>query len=601
MKRNQRQNSKQMVYLALTGQEEYWGVNKPIMFLGSWCLDYEKRSSWCTLNGTMMPSPFSSAKEAENAYDEVDDIYEKILPLVVKSLNEIHGLTYSLRFWRIVIGPWLQNYISVVYDRYTHVKRAIELYPNFTTTVVSKQSYITPASSLDFACRVFEDGYNLQLYSRIFSFLGFSFPEVDDESPATNKLYKRLTKQTWKHRAMRIATKIYVRITDVCCPRRVVFRSTYFPMHSELQVMRNSSDKILIVKDRETEPLEEQYDEALRSNVKVNIIEGDEFIACVSQLLPFDIPKCFIEGFDETCGLAKKKYPKKAMVIFSANAWYYDEIFKVWSAKRAEQGATLLGTQHGGNYGALKRMASAKHEMTIVDKYYSWGWKNEENKAEVLPMPATKLMQLQPTGANNQKEGVLWVATTVPRYVMQFPNVPYYFQCYLEMQLTFLKALPSGVVSKLYFRAHYQDNGWGVVSRLQELDATLKVDELNVPFRESLERCRLYVCDHLSTTFIEALAANKPTILFWDSSTNVLRAEAKPYFNLLREQGILFDTPEAAAEAVSYVYDDVELWWDNIERQRAVQDFCSHFAQTSTNETSIWVDEIHRVATQAKM
>jgi len=78
----------------------------------------------------------------------------------------------------------------------------------------------------------------------------------------------------------------------------------------------------------------------------------------------------------------------------------------------------------------------------------------------------------------------------------------------------------------------------------------------------SLENCRLYVCDHLSTTFAEALAANKPTVLFCNPETNRLRLDAQPYFDLLRNSGILFDTPETAASAVAAVYGDVEAWWN---------------------------------------
>ena len=52
-------------------------------------------------------------------------------------------------------------------------------------------------------------------------------------------------------------------------------------------------------------------------------------------------------------------------------------------------------------------------------------------------------------------------------------------------------------------------------------------------FFKSLSEKKLYVCDHFSTTYAEALAANVPTILFWNPEFNELRPETRLYFDLL--------------------------------------------------------------------
>ena len=75
----------------------------------------------------------------------------------------------------------------------------------------------------------------------------------------------------------------------------------------------------------------------------------------------------------------------------------------------------------------------------------------------------------------------------------------------------------------------------------------LAVEDWSTPFLQSLERCRVYVADHLETTYIEALAANKPTILFYDPAQYRIREEAKPYYDGLASAGILHTDPESAA------------------------------------------------------
>jgi putative transferase (TIGR04331 family) len=146
------------------------------------------------------------------------------------------------------------------------------------------------------------------------------------------------------------------------------------------------------------------------------------------------------------------------------------------------------------------------------------------------------------------------------------------------------------------FRPHRETYEWGILERMKDCAPNIRIDSWDVPFQESLDNCRLYVCDHLSTTFIEALAANKPTVLYWSPEANRLRPEAQPYFELLKEAGVLFDTPEAAASAVATVYDDVATWWNEPQRQVAIRKFCERFARTSPDAITIWSNELTRVS-----
>ena len=42
--------------------------------------------------------------------------------------NEIHNVDHSLRYWRILIGPWLGYFIHILFDRWIMLKRAITEY-----------------------------------------------------------------------------------------------------------------------------------------------------------------------------------------------------------------------------------------------------------------------------------------------------------------------------------------------------------------------------------------------------------------------------------------------------------------------------------------
>jgi len=583
-------------YLATTAQDYLWQTDEKIVFLGDWCLLHTRRSLWKGIDGQVMINCFSEDESSHEAYGYVREVYESVLPQLAEVLNSVHGTDFSLRYWRILLGPWLQSYLTATYDRYRHIEHALSEFPRLTTTVLSEDSFETPSDTLSYVTNLFEDSFNLQIYSKIFRFFGKDFPKVSINCQESS-LYNKLARISWKHKAVNAFSKLYMRVLSKYSS--VVFRSTYFPFSSEIAFLRVFMGRVALMKVKSESKVGVEYNSNIRENIKKVSFGEDDFLKCLSEMLFADIPKCFVEDYQAIGKEGVRGYPNSAKVIFSANSWYYDEVFKSWSAKRAEKGALLLGTPHGGGYGAEFDIFGEEHEVSIVDYYYSWGWSKEGHAAKVIPMPASKLMNIEECGASNVKEGILWVATVGPRYLIEFNDVPRLFPAYMSWQKRFLEAVPHVLLSEVLLRAHYQDNGWGLVSRLKEVEPSLKVDSWSVPFRKRLDQCRLYVCDHLSTTFIEALAANKPTILFWDPDANKLRSEAEPYFELLRKVGVLFDNPESASEAVSHAYADVELWW-NDDRQKAVKEFCSQFARTSPDAIKLWEEEIRRVILESE-
>lgn len=580
-------------FLATTALEEFWDISKPMLFLGDWCQVYERKSVWGALAYKILDTPYDSPEAAHETFHRVDEIYERVLPVLGAALNSIHGKDYSLRSWRILVGPWLQLYLSATYDRFIHIKHALALYPNFTTLTLSEKSFVVPSDTLDFACSLSEDSYNLQIFTKILTALGRTFP-CKEMQISQNPLYGTLLSNSWKRRIVSNVARLYAGISARLFPA-VLLRNSYFSKQVELKLAIRNVCRILPMWNQVSQQSLSQYDGEKRKALQ-NLEFGEgEYETCLSSMLFSDVPQCFIEQFEAIGNDAHRNYPKKTGAIFSANAWYYDEAFKQWAAFSAENGTLLLGTQHGGNYGALANMASENHETAIVDRYYSWGWAREDCTATVVPMPATKLVGRKKIDPDNRKNGILWVATSAPRYLVQYPFVPMHFHDYIAWQNRFAKALPQRIISEVRFRPHYQSNGWGVVERIRECIPNIQVESWKITFQESLVNCRLYVCDHLSTTFVEALAANKPTILFWSPLANKLRPEAQSYYDLLRAVGILFDAPEDAAMAINSVYDDVETWWNNDERQASVEKFCRQFARTSPDAVTQWGEQLNRM------
>lgn len=585
---NIKNRSEEKVFLALTALEDFREPTPRLILLNHSCLSPLNLKHYELLN-----PPFGTFQKAEEAFETVNALYENALPKLVESLNLVHRVNYGNRFWRIVIGPWLRYYISSTYDRYSHLKIATIHYPNFRTILLSEDSYVNSQDTLEFVCNLREDAFNLQIYSRILRSLDAKFPckSFIKKEDLNLKIKPAITVlDNIKNLISRLTS-----LVAVSTKQSIILKSSYFAKSAELRFFIKSFGKVISIFDQPVESGSPNEKKIRKNLIELNLGES-EFEICLSHLINFDIPKSFIENFEMISVDKYKIYPKKVKAIFSANAWYYDEMFKQWAAQSAESGTLLLGSQHGGNYGSLAFSASENHETAILDYFYSWGWSRNNCFAKVLPMPSSKLLRIKKMGASNQKEGILWVLTEYEKYLNSFPDVPLFCLEYSSRQARFASLINTELLKRISIRPHSIDCGWNIAKRLSESYPVLTIDSREKTFLESLEVCRLYVADHLSTTFIESLTANKPTVLFWNPEETKLREDAAPFYEILNHAGILHFSPEEAAVTVNLIYNDVESWWNEPARQAAVAKFCSQFGKTSNCAMSLWTEEFKKIS-----
>jgi len=584
-------------FLATTSLEEFWDTHQHLLFLGEWCLKFDRRSYWITLDGHLIKSYVHGGKEGSKVFHEIDDIYEKLLPIVATSLNAFHETEFSVRYWRIVIGPWLQYYITVMYDRYLRITLALKEYPNLTTTLLSEDSFIVSRDTEHFVNLSSSDFYNLQVFSRILRFLGKEFPS---KSATDGKLSEgcKVQSRSWKNAIFRPISDFYRFLVIKLVSNPVVINSSYWPKRLELRLAVKLFGGLFSTIGANEEKKDYQFDDNRRKTFKSVSFGDDVFCNCIGSMLFADMPKCFVEGYKPTVDSAKSFYPNSARIIFSANAWWFDETFKVWAAEKAEKGTLLFGAPHGGNYSAQLTHQARDHEKKILDHYYLEGLSASNAQGERIQTPLLKLMPLKDMGASNLKSGILWATTSLPRYFCHdcLFCLPEFHSEYLQWQARFVDSLSPFTLNVLKLRPHSSDFGWGAVSRLKVLYTNLRLDPPETTFIESISNCRLFVCDHMSTTYAEALACNKPTILFWSPDANPLLPEAEQYFALLRNAGVLFDSPEAAAEAASNVYEDVEKWWNDAKRQETIKVFTETFLGHHPDSENIWLKELCVIA-----
>ena len=76
-------------------------------------------------NKKLLPNyPHLTNIEVYKNYFYLLTIYEYFLKIISLKLNKIHNVNYSKKYWRIVIGYWLFEFISIVFDNWKRLKCA---------------------------------------------------------------------------------------------------------------------------------------------------------------------------------------------------------------------------------------------------------------------------------------------------------------------------------------------------------------------------------------------------------------------------------------------------------------------------------------------
>ena len=101
--------------------------------------------------------------------------------------------------------------------------------------------------------------------------------------------------------------------------------------------------------------------------------------------------------------------------------------------------------------------------------------------------------------------------------------------------------------------------------------------------------------DNPGTTLSIAMAANIPTICYWDSKTTLLCKYTEPITSALMKAGILFNSENEAATKVNEIWNDVDAWWAQKEIQEVRRNFCWNYARTNKFWLIEWMKTLFKL------
>lgn len=567
-------------FLVTTALEDTWpedGV--PILFLGEWCRLYERKFAWENRDAVVAPYHWDDRRKLHENYLYLQALYEKLLGELAEQLNALHHVDYSLRYWRIIVGPWLGYFIQMLFDRWSMLRQVMRDNEIAAVQVLRRSSGEgVPNDMAAFIDFFIGDQWNELIYGEILDWLDMPVEKIDASKQMVPKPSNRVGPMSPASRLKRVLAKVARSLSGALCRE-----NEYFFIASYLRIPQ---DMLLQLKlgqlPKSWGPVKapiSQYDPAARQ-WQLHLNENsDEFLTLLCTLIPRHIPKTYLEGYGALVSLAKSlPWPGKPKAIFTSNSYSTDDVFKAWAALKVEAGAPLIIGQHGGNYGMALWGFTEEHQIAIADRFLTWGWATAES-SNVKPIGNLKGFAKQIT--NNEEGIALLVEMVLPRYSYHMYSSPVaagQWLNYFDEQCRFVQALPAELRAQLLVRLYSQDYGLSQRQRWQDRFPGISLDNGQQPMERLMGKARIFISTYNATTFLESLSMDFPTIMFWNPKHWELRGPASPYLEQLKSVGIYHETPESAARQMEAVWHDVAGWWQSPEVQAVRQAFCSRYA-----------------------
>ncbi len=503
------------------------GVNAH--YLGEWCLSTD--SLWDRQNtAPVLPYPWDDPSAKAVAFEESNRLYETLLHHLASSLTRLHGRDLPVRYWRILLGPWLMAEVHVLYDIYECLRAAREKWGPLKGIGLSREDFFDlPDFSSPSIARVFGAHFHAQMTTQLMERMEFPIERK------TAKLEDPKNRQSWVRASYGKLSAPFCRLHFRLSNLKVV-GSGLPPSERLLRSIKSGFSAQHISRFPYTSSTSASKDFGRREKLFGShpFQSSREKILC--SILAENLPLNYLESYSEF--RSANLLPTRRSIWLGGTAWFGDETFKLNAAEAMLKGDPLLGMQHGGYYGFSLHHPPEQHERKCCDRYLTWGW--QESSSDI-PIPSPLLSQRKINSrAKRVKEGLLFVATSHPRQLFRFQSHPLGPQWlnYHRQQIAFFKALSPKVREQLRIRLYPMDFGWNFKEKLHQEVPNLRMDDIKRS-ADSLNASRLIVIDHPATTFLEAMSAGIPTVGFWDPKYFEMRPSALDSFKTLQEVGIV--------------------------------------------------------------
>ena len=574
--------------LVTTSIEESWGLDQHIVFLGEWCKRYSRKHVWQQRAFDVCDYHWRDRKKLQVDHDYLEVLNEDLLRTLGIFLNAHHGIDRDVEYWRIIIGPWLLTYLPVLWDRWEVLSGIAENGSPLETQSLTFSSNRKVPNDFSEALAFFDsDFWNHQIFIEIIR----SRDDLDIEIykleiKATDDINIPTYRQSRFKRTIKFVLKIIDQIIEIFSPkkRKLVFYQSYFPrlFLAKLflglwRIPRSESrfEKIISYPDS----MKREGIGKIDCNLSLEMSRKN-FEKFVLENILLDIPVSYLEGYSVL--FKKQSQLNDAENIFTANAHFANELFKVWAAEQKYKGSNLIISSHGG---ALYPLYSVfDHQEKIADYRIVWGLGWMKGQIRMPPNKLhSKVSTYDPSGSISLID---YDGQKYSYRCTSLPMGPLSLKAY-HLNLNFINQLSEGARKHIQIRT-FPFGAWEKEQRYID-DFGLNIISQDT-LANTISSSRLVICTYPQTTFSEAMYSGVPTMILYDEKFWEVQPIYKELVQLLKVSGIMYTDEILAAQHVDSIVNDPMEWWNNPKTVFARKKFNELCLTIDPNPLDSWVE-----------
>lgn len=590
--------------------------------LGPWSLSESQFFGW-EWRKYGIESPLRS-EDVHYVSRSLEKVCEYYLFRLSTRQNERHGCSYSNRYWRILLMPWLVNLVMCAFERFLRIRNRVRSGVPYLVYLAPREETLSSITTPHFNQMMIDDPLNRLIFSRFiraFRPHGWVFREG---APAPEDLYfssghppgKQPTENHAVFKKVGRKMEVYrwasILSSNMGCvqfhkvhgfnPLDAAYISLrmWFRNRKRWKEAARSFQK---TPEAGTVHLTREYVvEELQSVRNITACEAGIFLEVLDELVSETMPRVFTEHY--------LKNEKKALLKVKATAPWTDTIayghlgnddqsnFYV-AALLENRPVRLVINQHGGNYGIIE--SAPWHYLTeyeTADRFLSWGWKRQ-SYYRVNAVPASSPFLSRMRRSKERGSAIILVSSELTPLMkwLAADCIPEDIAHYMREKASFIENLDDAPRSSLWYRPYMRrrNNQYDQVyieTRYPDVKILHGKLARYMPSRLSsaLANCSVCVLDRPGTTAAFTMAAGIPTLFFGHQNAWRVSNHAKPYLRKLSSVSVHHSSGERAARHLNAIWPDVDSWWEEERTREAVAEFAHRYYRSNTNWRAEWVD-----------
>jgi len=570
--------------LVTTGMTETWGESdEELIFLGDWCRPLASKNLIDKHDYNIVQYHWSNKAKLRSDYDYLEQLFEKVLLELSRSLNSFHNVTYSLRYWRIILGPWLLEYIAVLWDRWESIRLTFEK-EKFDSTIILKldNKKLISEDMNNWSKLMINDVWNHHLFSEIIQFISKDKFNIVYAPYSGSYNFNKVNKihNSYKIKFIALLDGLFNRFQK---NYKIIFVSSYFSIFNlvKLSIKLQQLPRLHLVFNRSVD-----FTNSLKveRDLKFNLKSSSLFEDFLKTNIINQIPMSYVERYPDF-NKENSRIDINGKAIFTANAHWENDFFKIWCADKVENGNKLILSQHGG--GIKSEMSNFRHQEKIADIMAVWHKPLEDVHFQLPPNKLVGFKKIKTTGKELTILGL--EPKLYPTRSQSIPKGPGIYDDFFQ-KIEFCNNLPKFIGESIRVRS--MSNGPGFFNsgqRYKDLLGERKISK-HRSLQKAFKHSKIIVCTYPQTTFSEALNSGVPVILLYSKQHWEFDKNFNGLVTQLTESKILFTCPIKASSHIKDIWNNPNLWWNEDKTVKARINFFKMCGQTSENWLNTWVD-----------